>query len=62
MNKQTESFLLAEADIAAAAQAGRGAVVGVSRPHESAHLHVAAPPPIPTTFPNWRARCMPRSA
>ncbi|MHA6830794.1 xanthine dehydrogenase molybdopterin binding subunit [Ralstonia pseudosolanacearum] len=41
MNKQTESFLLAEADIAADAQARRGAVVGVSRPHESAHLHVA---------------------
>ncbi|WP_247421918.1 xanthine dehydrogenase molybdopterin binding subunit [Ralstonia pseudosolanacearum] len=41
MNKQTESFLLAEADIAADARARRGAVVGVSRPHESAHLHVA---------------------
>ncbi|MDC6209903.1 xanthine dehydrogenase molybdopterin binding subunit, partial [Ralstonia solanacearum] len=41
MNKQTESFLLAQADIAADAQARRDAVVGVSRPHESAHLHVA---------------------
>ncbi|OAI80746.1 aldehyde oxidase, partial [Ralstonia solanacearum] len=41
MNKQTESFLLAEADIAADARARRGVVVGVSRPHESAHLHVA---------------------
>ncbi|MFP4596234.1 MAG: xanthine dehydrogenase molybdopterin binding subunit, partial [Ralstonia sp.] len=41
MNKQTESFLLAEADIAAAIPDQRGAVVGISRPHESAHLHVA---------------------
>ncbi|HWV05270.1 MULTISPECIES: xanthine dehydrogenase molybdopterin binding subunit [unclassified Ralstonia] len=41
MNKQTEAFLLAEADIAAAMPGQRGAVVGVSRPHESAHLHVA---------------------
>lgn len=41
MNKQTEAFLLAEADIAAALPDQRGAVVGVSRPHESAHLHVA---------------------
>ncbi|KMW48253.1 xanthine dehydrogenase molybdopterin binding subunit [Ralstonia insidiosa] len=41
MNKQTEAFLLAEADIAAAIPDQRGAVVGISRPHESAHLHVA---------------------
>lgn len=41
MNKQTEAFLLAEADIAAAMPDQRGAVVGISRPHESAHLHVA---------------------
>ena len=41
MNKQTEAFLLAEADIAAAIPGQRGAVVGISRPHESAHLHVA---------------------
>ena len=41
MNKQTEAFLLAEADIAGAVSGQRGAVVGVSRPHESAHLHVA---------------------
>jgi xanthine dehydrogenase large subunit len=41
MNKQTEAFLLAEADIAAAMPGQRGAVVGISRPHESAHLHVA---------------------
>ncbi|QUP53370.1 xanthine dehydrogenase molybdopterin binding subunit [Ralstonia syzygii] len=41
MNKQTESFLLAEADIAADVPARRGAVVGIARPHESAHLHVA---------------------
>ena len=41
MNKQTEAFLLAEADIAAAMPDQRGAVVSISRPHESAHLHVA---------------------
>ncbi|WP_296222965.1 xanthine dehydrogenase molybdopterin binding subunit [Ralstonia sp. UBA689] len=41
MNKQTEAFLLAEADITAALPDQRGAVVGISRPHESAHLHVA---------------------
>ena len=41
MNKQTDAFLLAEADIAAALPDQRGAVVGISRPHESAHLHVA---------------------
>ena len=39
MNRPIESFLLPPAD--EAARLREGARVGISRPHESAHLHVA---------------------
>ena len=38
------------------------AEVGRSRPHESAHLHVAGSAPYTDDLPELPARCMPRSA